>query len=69
MLGKIRSDMHDVKEDSLLGESTADLAKIMVAMGSVFSVAMLIILLHWEVLKFHEAGEEFMSKAGVNAFL
>lgn len=49
MLGKIRSSMHGVNESSLVGGSTANLAKLLVLIGGCFSLIMFVILLYWEI--------------------
>ena len=48
MLGKIKSNIHEVNEFSYLDDTTAGLAKLMVYIGGLFSILMLCILLYWE---------------------
>jgi len=48
MLGKIKSNIHEVNEFSYLDDTTAGLAKLMVYIGGFFSILMLCILLYWD---------------------
>jgi hypothetical protein len=65
LLGKMKSCIQDHDESSLLANSMATLAKMLVKLGSVFAMIMFVILMYHSIGEAHEAKESFLSADGV----
>ena len=68
-LGKIRGNILDVEQSSLLGGSTEKLAKTTVTIGLFFSCCMLLVLFSYNIREMHEQGVPLFSNRGIQRLL